>query len=151
MVGVLLVLTPTLAALFWFVFVPNWRPPLGDGERYGVDVSNHQRAIDRDQVASHNIDFAYIKATEGGTSPTSFLENWTASEAAGLDRGAYHFFTLCRARDEQARHFLDVAAPDRRALRSMGSLTWTESPVTSTSTSCVEFDEIEVASERTFG
>jgi hypothetical protein len=35
-----------LAGLFWFVFVPNWRPPLRDGERYGVDVSVHQGEID---------------------------------------------------------------------------------------------------------
>ena len=54
-----------LAAVFWFVFVPNWRPPLADGERYGVDVSAHQGEIEWKQVAEDGIQFAYIKATEG--------------------------------------------------------------------------------------
>jgi lysozyme len=44
-----------LAAVFWFVFVPNWRPPLADGERYGVDVSAHQDEIEWEQVAEDGI------------------------------------------------------------------------------------------------
>lgn len=50
-----------LAAALWFLFVPNWRPPLHDGERYGIDVSNHQGRIDWDLVAADDIEFAYIK------------------------------------------------------------------------------------------
>jgi lysozyme len=105
-------------SLFWFVFVPNWRPPLREGERYGVDVSAHQGEIDWRRVAADEIRFAYIKASEGGSFTDSrFRANWAAASAAGLDRGAYHFFTLCRSGDEQARHFLAVAPPDPRALR----------------------------------
>jgi len=106
-----------IAGVSWFVFIPNWRPPLRDGERYGVDVSAHQGDIDWHRVASDNIRFTYIKASEGGdfTDPR-FQANWTAAGDAGLQRGAYHFFTLCRPGDEQARHFLAVAAPDPQAL-----------------------------------
>lgn len=117
MVGGIVVLPATLAAGFWFLFVPNWRPPLRDGERYGIDVSNHQGEIDWHAVADDGIEFAYIKASEGGDfTDARFETNWRAAGEAGLDRGAYHFFTLCRPGREQARHILSVAPPDPDAL-----------------------------------
>lgn len=106
-----------LAALWWFWWVPGWRPPLDEGERYGIDVSAHQGPIDWEAVASDGIEFAYVKATEGGDfTDERFETNWEGAGAAGLDRGAYHFFTLCTPGDVQARHFLAVASPDRSAL-----------------------------------
>ena len=106
-----------LAVGFWFVFVPNWRPPLRDGERYGIDVSHHQGEIDWAAGAGDGVDFAYVKATEGGDfTDARFATNWRDAEASGLDRGAYHFFTLCRRGRDQARHFLTVAPPDPTAL-----------------------------------
>jgi lysozyme len=95
-----------VARWIWF---PNYRPALVEGERYGLDVSNHQGAIDWERVAGDDIDFVYIKATEGGDFVDSrFEDNWRGAGAAGLDRGAYHFFTLCRTGADQARNFLDV-------------------------------------------
>lgn len=106
-----------LAAVLWFVFVPNWRPALVGAETYGVDVSAHQGEIDWERVAGDGIEFAYIKATEGqGWVDERFAANWDGAAAAGLDRGAYHFFTLCAPGDEQARNFLRVAPPDAGAL-----------------------------------
>ncbi len=116
-VGGVTLLVAALAGAFWFLFVPNWRPPLRDGERYGVDVSNHQGAIHWQAVADDKIAFAYIKATEGGDfTDARFETNWRGAGEAGVDRGAYHFFTLCRPGREQARHFLAVAPPDPAAL-----------------------------------
>jgi lysozyme len=110
-------LLATLAAGFWFLFVPNWRPPLRDGERYGIDVSHHQGEIDWRVVAADGIAFAYMKASEGGDFTDSrFDENWRRAGDAGVDRGAYHFFTLCRPGRDQARHFLSVAPPEPGAL-----------------------------------
>jgi lysozyme len=112
-----LVILTVLAAGLWFVFLPNWRPPLQDGERYGVDVSNHQGTVDWDLVAADGIEFAYIKASEGqGWVDASFERNWTEAERAGLDRGVYHFFTLCAPGEAQARNFLAVAPPVSNAL-----------------------------------
>lgn len=112
-----MLLLASLAAACWFAFVPNWRPPVRTGERYGVDVSNHQGHIDWPLVADDNIRFAFIKATEGGDfTDARFEENWREAGAAGLDRGAYHFFTLCRSGREQAQHFLSVVPPDPAAL-----------------------------------
>ena len=98
-----------VAAVLWFVWMPEYRPALRAGERYGVDVSAHQGDIDWPQVAADDIEFAYIKATEGGThTDVRFQENWDGAARAGLDRGAYHFFTLCTPGAVQARHFLSV-------------------------------------------
>ena len=102
-----------LAAVAGWYAVPEYRPPLRDGERYGVDVSRHQGEIDWDRVAADDIDFAYIKATEGGDHVDErFAPNWEAAGRAGIDRGGYHFFTLCRPGGEQARHFLDHLPAD---------------------------------------
>ena len=117
MAGGIVVVVALLAAGFWFLFVPNWRPPLRDGERYGVDVSNHQGEINWQAVVGDRIEFAYIKASEGGDfTDARFGTNWRAAGEVGLDRGAYHFFTLCRPGADQARHFLAVAPPDPSAL-----------------------------------
>jgi lysozyme len=104
-------------AIWWFLWVPNWRPPLEGDEGYGIDVSAHQDVIDWRQVAGDGITFVYIKATEGGDfTDDRFEENWRGAREAGLDRGAYHYFTLCTPGADQARHFLDVAPPESEAL-----------------------------------
>lgn len=106
-----------LVGIWWFAWVPNWRPALREGERYGIDVSAHQGVINWRKVAKDGIDFAYIKATEGGDFvDRQFKMNWQGAGEAGLDRGAYHFFTLCAPATTQARNFLAVAAPDAAAL-----------------------------------
>jgi lysozyme len=106
-----------VGALWWFLWVPHWRPPLADGERYGIDVSGHQGTIEWSKVASDDIDFAYIKATEGGDFiDDRFSANWRGAEEVGIQRGAYHFFTLCTPGDEQARLFLREVPPDPEAL-----------------------------------
>ncbi len=94
-------------AVAWFWYLPNHRSDLRPGERYGIDVSRHQEHIDWERVADDDIDFAYIKATEGGDLvDVRFAANWQEAGRAGLDRGAYHFFTLCRPGAEQAANFL---------------------------------------------
>lgn len=101
----------------WFRWLPDHRPGLEAGERYGVDVSNHQGEVDWEAVAADEIAFAYIKATEGGDFVDErFRRNWDGAGAAGLDRGAYHFFTLCRAGAEQAENFLRTVPSDPDAL-----------------------------------
>ena len=142
-VAAVVLLLALAGAIWWFVWVPNWRPALQDGERYGIDVSAHQDAIDWQRVAEDNIRFAYIKATEGGDFVDKrFDENWRGAGAAGLDRGAYHFFTLCTPGEAQARNFLTIARRrtrprSHRQLTSNSSATAAadQSPVSSTSNS----------------
>ncbi len=115
--GILAATLGVLIGVWWFVWIPNWRPSLQDGERYGIDVSSHQGEVDWERVALDNIDFVYVKSTEGGDFvDASFERNWRGANAVGIDRGAYHFFTLCRSRVEQAENFLNVARPTIHAL-----------------------------------
>ena len=94
----------------------HW-PDLEAGERYGIDVSNHQGAIDWPAVAADDIEFAYLKATEGGDHVDArFAANWDAARAAGLERGAYHYFTFCRSGAEQAANFLRTVPADAGAM-----------------------------------
>jgi lysozyme len=115
LVGVLVVVL--LLAAWWFVWLPKWRPGLREGERFGIDVSAHQGVIDWRAVARDDIRFAYIKATEGGDFvDRRFAENWRGAGEAGLDRGAYHFFTLCTDGAAQAANFLRAAPPESDTL-----------------------------------
>jgi lysozyme len=119
-------LVPALAAVVaWFVAVPRYRPPLQAGEHYGVDVSNHQGAIDWSAVAGDGISAAYIKATEGETFVDGrFADNWAGAGAAGVRRGAYHFFSLCSHGAAQAAAFLRVVPRDPDALPPALDLEW---------------------------
>ena len=114
--GSLLILA-LLGAAGWYVLLPEQRPALQDGEVYGIDVSHHQGAIDWGAVADDGIELTYLKATEGGDHlDGSFEANWSGAAAAGIERGAYHFFTLCTPGHEQAEHFLRTVPDDERAL-----------------------------------
>jgi lysozyme len=104
-------------AVAWFAWFPHYRPALRADESYGIDVSAHQGSIDWEVAARDDIRFAYIKATEGGDHvDRRFAENWDAAGRAGLDRGAYHFFTLCRPGRDQATNFVDATEGRRGEL-----------------------------------
>src|SRR4051794_12591808 len=60
-----IVVVVVLAVVGWKVMAPQWRPSLRAGERYGIDVSAHQGTVEWSQVADDDIEFAYVKATEG--------------------------------------------------------------------------------------
>ena len=75
----------------------------------GVDVSYYQGEIDWQVLAGENIDFAFIKATEGSSHiDTKFEENWEQSRETGLKRGAYHFFSFESSGKTQGEHFISV-------------------------------------------
>ena len=106
-----------IAAAGWFFYLPHHRPALRTGESYGVDVSNHQGDIDWAAVAEDNIEFAYIKSTEGGDFVDVFFDqNWEGARAAGIDVGAYHFFTFCTPGDAQAANVLATVPIDEMDL-----------------------------------
>ena len=99
-----------------FLCLPGHRPELRSGERYGIDVSHHQGSISWHRVAADGISFAYLKASEGSSFvDPRFDANWRRAGEAGIDRGAYHYFSLCSAGANQARNFLDVV-PNRLEL-----------------------------------
>jgi lysozyme len=83
----------------------------------GVDVSRHQGLIDWRALAATDVRFAYIKATEGADYVDDrFADNWTRAAAAGLKRGAYHYFTLCKPGAAQAANFIRTVPREAGAL-----------------------------------
>ena len=79
----------------------------GSGDYQGIDVSKHQGNIDWQEVATDpNIQFVYIKATEGRTLlDKRYRHNITEARKAGLKVGSYHFFTFRRSAQEQFENF----------------------------------------------
>ena len=117
LVLVLVAVLAAVAVMIAFVWFPRHRPSLRQGERYGVDVSHYQGLIDWTRVAADDMSFAYIKATEGGDHvDRRFAQNWKRAAVAGVERGAYHFFTLCTPGRAQAEHFLEVVPDDEGVL-----------------------------------
>ncbi|MER8768753.1 GH25 family lysozyme [Mesorhizobium sp. M0220] len=74
---------------------------------HGVDVSRWQGNVNWGKLRAQGANFAYIKATDGGDHlDPMFTRNWRNADAAGLKRGAYHFFYWCRTAGEQADWFI---------------------------------------------
>ncbi|WP_083239245.1 glycoside hydrolase family 25 protein [Methyloceanibacter superfactus] len=91
----------------------------------GIDVSYWQGDIDWRQVRAAGVQFAFIKATEGGDHlDPMFLRNWHAAKRAGLARGAYHFIYWCRYASEQAAWFVRNVPRDPDALPPVLDLEW---------------------------
>jgi lysozyme len=79
----------------------------------GLDVSHYQGTIDWDLVAQAGIAFAFIKATQGTTNfDPQFQTNWNGAHAAGVLRGAYHFYQPGDDPHQQAVSFLSAVQPE---------------------------------------
>lgn len=92
---------------------------------HGIDISRWQGDVDWHAVRKDGISFAWIKATEGGdhTDPR-FLENWHGAKAAGLPRGAYHFYYFCRPVEEQISWVKETIPVDPDALPLVLDMEW---------------------------
>lgn len=79
----------------------------------GIDVSHHQKNIDWHKIDTSLVQFAFIKATEGGDfKDTKFLYNWEQAKLNGITVGAYHFFTFCKDGHMQAQNFIATVPND---------------------------------------
>ena len=73
----------------------------------GVDVSHYQGKIDWQKFREQQIDFAFIKATEGSSHiDPYFADNWENAKTAGIVTGAYHFFSFDSPASTQAEHYM---------------------------------------------
>jgi len=74
----------------------------------GADFSSYQGNISWAAVAK-KLSFVFVKATEGETLVDRFFaQNWKGAKAAGLVRGAYHFFRPLDSVQEQVTNFVDA-------------------------------------------
>lgn len=73
----------------------------------GIDVSKFQGKIDWKKVAEDpNIQFVYIKATEGATKADARYDEYLRkAREQGLKVGSYHFFVSFRTADQQFANF----------------------------------------------
>lgn len=105
------------ASLAIWLYASQWHPSIKQFPEQGIDVSHHQGPIKWQALSGQGVSFVYIKATEGGDfKDRLFAKNWSSSKEAGIKRGAYHFFTLCRSGLEQAANFVESVQIDPEAL-----------------------------------
>ena len=80
---------------------------------HGIDVSHHQQKIDWNRLDKKKVQFAFIKATEGGNHKDSlFQENWREAIRNNIPIAAYHFFTFCKEGEAQARNYIHYVPRD---------------------------------------
>ena len=93
---------------------------------HGVDLSRWQSGVDWDLARGSGVNFAFVKATEGGDIfDPLFPSHWTGSAAVGVRRGAYHLFYHCRPAVEQARWFIAHVPREPDALPPVLDMEWT--------------------------
>lgn len=84
---------------------------------HGIDAARFQTGIDWNTARANGVNFAFIKATEGGDLlDAEFKHHWHRAGQAGVVRGAYHFYYFCTTPEVQARWFI------RNVPRTKGSL-----------------------------
>jgi lysozyme len=74
----------------------------------GLDVSKFQPVVDWTKVKAAGMQFVFARASYGiaAQTETTFKSHWQGAKAAGLIRGAYHFFVPADDAGAQARLFL---------------------------------------------
>jgi lysozyme len=96
-----------LVAIALWVYATGWAPSPRTYPVQGVDVSEAQGVIAWPTLAARGADFAYLRATAGAhRRDARFADNWQASDAAGLRRGAVHLWSFCEDGVEQADNFV---------------------------------------------
>lgn len=94
---------------------------------HGIDVSRWQTDVDWSTAQSNGVSFAFIKATEGGDhADPGFWNHWRNAAAAGVPRGAYHFFYFCTPAEVQARWFIINVPRERGALPPVLDIEWND-------------------------
>lgn len=106
--AVCLLLVVTAILLYNGILVPN-TPSKSRYPVRGVDVSAYQGLIDWEVLASQDISFAFMKATEGSSFTDKYFEkNYEQAQKTDLRIGAYHFFSYDSPGATQAEHFINT-------------------------------------------
>ena len=119
----------------------------------GVDISEYQPDPVFTQVEKSGRKFSFVKATEGkNTTNPDFAKHWPDAKAAGMIRGAYHYFVATDDPTVQASFFLSTAdQQDADDLPAM--LDWETSsgvdPVTTVARAKIWLERVEQATGKT--
>ncbi len=81
----------------------------------GIDISHHQKKIDWKKIQKwreHDIEFIYIKATEGskgkGSKDPRYKENVEEAKKNGFLIGSYHYFRTTSSAEDQFKNFINT-------------------------------------------
>lgn len=108
-VSVLLGVAVSVAVLILTKTVCINKMYVSSNDTVGVDVSEYQDKIDMKVLSEQNVDFVYIRATEGSSyQDACFCENWKNAHDCGLPAGAYHFFSFDSSGETQAQNYMDT-------------------------------------------
>ncbi len=92
-------------------------PSRADFPVRGVDVSEYQGDIDWQTLAAQDIQFAFIKATEGSGHVDPMLEqNLQNAQKTELMLGFYHFFSFDSSGFTQAENFIAAVPRDENMM-----------------------------------
>ena len=79
----------------------------------GVDVSHYQGYIDWNALEEQNVEFAFIKATEGSSHVDEFYsQNAENIQDTGIYHSAYHFFSFESSGETQAENYINTVDKD---------------------------------------
>lgn len=82
---------------------------ISENDTIGVDISSYQGDVDMDRLMEQDIQFVYIKSTEGSNHVDGkFKQNWENAQESGILRGAYHFFSYDSSGAKQAENFIQT-------------------------------------------
>lgn len=83
----------------------------------GVDVSSYQGKIDWNVLSKQDIQFAFIKATEGSNyTDEKFTFNYEQAMKTNIHIGAYHFFSYDSSGSTQADNFIATVPKNKNML-----------------------------------
>ncbi|WP_370450659.1 glycoside hydrolase family 25 protein [Palleronia sediminis] len=92
---------------------------------HGIDLSKFQSRVDWRRARAAGVNFAFIKATEGGDRlDPYFAENFRGATEAGIAPGAYHFYYFCTDAERQARWFIENVPRTPGAMPPVVDLEW---------------------------
>lgn len=92
---------------------------------HGIDISRYQPPLDWSAARDAGVNFAFLKATEGGDRfDAGFEGHRLGAEAAGVPWGAYHFYYFCTPPEVQARWFIANVPRVRGMLPPVLDMEW---------------------------
>ena len=91
----------------------------------GMDAARFQTSVDWARAKTVGIEFAFLKATEGGDlKDIKFDDHWRRAGRAGIVRGAYHFYYFCTTPEVQAQFFIDTVPRTRGTMPPVLDMEW---------------------------
>jgi len=92
---------------------------------HGIDAARFQKSVNWPQARANGVNFAFLKATEGGDLlDPMFKSHWAGAGRAGVARGAYHFYYFCTTPEVQARWFIKNVPRTKGMLPPVLDMEW---------------------------